>query len=71
MNKCLFITLLVHFLTFVKSEIILSANDLMEIRDQVEIVDFRGENAHDLDGFIQGSIALPDILDEKSLENLR
>lgn len=53
------------------SEIILSASDLMDIRDQVEVVDFRGEEAHDLDGFIQGSLAVPDTMDEKTEDNLR
>ena len=49
----------------------LSAEDLLELKEDVVIVDFRGEEAHDLDGLIMGSIPVPDTIDENTENKLR
>jgi len=37
----------------------ISAEILVQIQNNVHIVDFRGDEARDLDGFIEGSVAIP------------
>ena len=49
----------------------LTPQDLMKLRNQVKIVDFRGEQAHDLFGYIEGSIPVPSAMDEAVSEELR
>lgn len=49
----------------------LSASELLDIKDQIKIVDFRGQDAHDLDGFIEKSLPIPDQMDDKTENILR
>ena len=37
----------------------ISPEELLEIQQNIQIVDFRGDKAQELDGFIEGSILVP------------
>lgn len=75
MNRCktlyiLFVVIcLTESLANVKNTI--TADELMISIDSVKIVDFRGQDAHELDGFIPRSLLFPDVIDKVTENKIR
>ena len=63
--QTLIIFLIIGFFTCIQAQnqeplgLPISPEELLEIQQTIRIVDFRGDKAQDLDGFIEGSILVP------------
>ena len=63
--QTLIIFLIIGFFTCIQAQnqeplgLPISPEELLEIQQIIRIVDFRGDKAQDLDGFIEGSILVP------------
>ena len=53
------------------NEEVLNVNQLLSVIDEVKLLDFRKEYSHELDGFIPGSLLIPDVIDKATENKLR
>ena len=71
MKGCLFILLFIEATYCQNLGPSISASELFEVKKEIKIVDFRGEDARDLDGYIEDSIVIPDEKNEETENKIR
>ena len=77
MNRCKTLCTIIIFVVIWLTESLanekntITADELMSTIDSVKIVDFRGKDAHELDGFIPQSLLIPDVIDKVTENRIR